>query len=148
MKYQRICVLRSKAASLIHKIVSATCGKNIRILDTETDIWITRISVAARILSLSYIALHVKDIWNFLLNFLRYIMPFCKHTYCNCCLEYWIWTLLLTNITTIITQMQLKHFWAMIKANQGRALHLPGWMGCRSNPRYACATGTTGWPLG
>ena len=31
----------------MHKLISATCGKHIRILDTETDIWITRISVAA-----------------------------------------------------------------------------------------------------
>ena len=32
---------------IFHKILSATGGKNIQILDTETDIWITRISVAA-----------------------------------------------------------------------------------------------------
>ena len=32
-------------------LISATCGKHIQILDTETDILITRISVAAPLLS-------------------------------------------------------------------------------------------------
>ena len=36
-------------SSVHNKIISATCGKYIRILDTETDIRITRISVAALI---------------------------------------------------------------------------------------------------
>ena len=57
-KYQHVCILRSKAASLIHIsqhmssvhnkiIISAACRKQIQILDTVTDIRITRISVAA-----------------------------------------------------------------------------------------------------
>ena len=54
MKYQHVCILGSEAASLIHinfrKIVFATCGKNIQILDTELDVRITRISVAALII--------------------------------------------------------------------------------------------------
>jgi len=32
---------------IFHKILSATCGKNVQVLDTETDMRIIRISVAA-----------------------------------------------------------------------------------------------------
>ena len=49
--------VRQLLLSIFHKIVSATCGKNIRILDTETDIRITRISVAALIVTLSLVML-------------------------------------------------------------------------------------------
>ena len=39
--------VRQLLLSIFHKIVSATCGKNIRLLDTEMDIRMTMISVAA-----------------------------------------------------------------------------------------------------
>ena len=55
MKYQHVCILGSKAASLIHISQDSICymwKKNIWILDTEMDIRITRRSVAAVVINL------------------------------------------------------------------------------------------------
>ena len=46
----------------MHKLISTMCGKHIQILDTETDIWITRIAVAV-LVYMHMLFLYILSVW-------------------------------------------------------------------------------------